>query len=541
MEKLYRLLIVDDEYHVVDWLAELFEGQEDLEVYKAHLAREALELLSKIKIDIVLSDIKMPGMDGFELADRITEDWPQAKIIFLTGYNEFDYAYKANQYKNVSFLLKTEDDDAIQQAVEKAVKLLEEEQRELELAQNYAGLQNVVAWQMQKSILTEWLDGKMAWDFGRLSQEGIPFPFNADKSVAVLCIRMKERQETFLEKQKLAASLQKLLKGMLFEKADIGILDMESGYFMAVVQQCGQNKIMVFLREMLDLFAAAALESLRCHLFFVLYEEMTSWRKVREKYEMLRLAAEDVADAGNLYGGRTLGKAEEEKLAASNTELLQGNFLRHKLELISELLEQGKRELFFEKFDEVYHVVIRVTSRHYYPAIEIYQYFSTMFLSWINRKNLIEKLAFKIGLGGLMNLYEFENWKEAFDYLRRLAGLLFEEQAKEQAGKNDAFLETVKQFVGDNLREDLSLTWISRQLHYNPSYISRLFKQLSGRNLSEYILEEKMDYAKRRLKESEDTVAVIAQEVGYDSSQYFSVVFRKQTGMSPGEYRHSCW
>ena len=115
MEKQYHLLIVDDEYHVVDWLAELFEEQDllPLEVYKAYLAREALEILGKTKIDIVLSDIRMPGMDGFALADRITAEWPLAKIIFLTGYQEFEYAYKANQYKNITFLLKTEDDDMI--------------------------------------------------------------------------------------------------------------------------------------------------------------------------------------------------------------------------------------------------------------------------------------------------------------------------------------------------------------------------------------------------------------------------------------------
>ena len=115
---------------------------------------------------------------------------------------------------------------------------------------------------------------------------------------------------------------------------------------------------------------------------------------------------------------------------------------------------------------------------------------------------------------------------------------MFQEQIEEQNNKNDVFLKNVKNFVRENLKEPLSLTYISQQLHYNPSYISRLFKQLSGSNLSEYILEEKIRYARKRLEESEDTVAMIAREIGFESSQYFSVVFRKQTGMSPGEYRH---
>lgn len=99
-------------------------------------------------------------------------------------------------------------------------------------------------------------------------------------------------------------------------------------------------------------------------------------------------------------------------------------------------------------------------------------------------------------------------------------------------------MENIKDFVRANLKEDLFLTDISWQMHYNPSYISRMFKQLAGKNLSEYILEEKIAYAKRRLLESEDTVLAIAKDTGFESPQYFSVVFRRQTGMSPGEYRH---
>ena len=104
---MYRLLIVDDEYHIVDWLTELFLEQKkvELEIYRAYLAREALDILDQVKIDVVLSDIRMPGIDGFELADRIRDNWPEARIIFLTGYNDFDYAYRANQYQNIRYLL----------------------------------------------------------------------------------------------------------------------------------------------------------------------------------------------------------------------------------------------------------------------------------------------------------------------------------------------------------------------------------------------------------------------------------------------------
>lgn len=541
MDRIYRLLIVDDERHVVEWLGELFEEQEDirLEIYKAQFAREALDILGRVKIDIVLSDIKMPGMDGFELADRIIDNWPQAKIIFLTGYGEFEYAYKANRYKNISFLLKTEDDDAILQAVKSASLMLEEEIRQLELARDYTSIREVIFWQMQKNILAHWIEKKAVIENGYQSEEELYFPFQFQKKTALLCIRVEEAPLSLWEQEKFAAALQKLLQEMLFQKGDIGIINMDAIHYMALVQPRSEGDIMLFLREMLDEFAAAVLEGLGCYAFFTMYETMVAFETIKEHFEVLKLALQDVADTGNLYGGRILGREEEYKLLCANELRLQDKLLKQKLERMSVLLTQGKREEFFVLFQEIYDRIVPVTSRHYYPAIEIFQYFSVMFLSWINRKNLVEKLAFKTALVKLMNLSDFIDWREAFDYLRDLGTLLFLEQREEQEGKNSAFIQSIQQFVKDNLSSDLSLTYIAQRLHYNPSYISRLFKQISGKNLSEYILEEKMAYAKRRLMESEDTVAVIAQEVGFDSSQYFSVVFKKQAGMTPGEYRHS--
>lgn len=541
MEKLYRLLIVDDEYHVVDWMAELFTEQENLplEIHKAYRAKDALHILEQIKIDVVLSDIKMPGMDGFDLADRIVAQWPRAKIIFLTGYHEFEYAYKANRYKNISFLLKTEDDDVILNAVKKAIEYLEEETRNTLFVQEYAGLRRTVSWQMQKCILKTWMEkGEGSWKVESTETEEIPFLFVYEKPVISCCIRISEVMQSLPEREKLAVSLQYLLQEMLYEKGDIGIVDMDAAHFLAVIQSRTDKDMALYMQEMLDEFSMAVLRNLNIHIFITMFEEAVFFGRVLECYEILKLAAADVADTGNLYGGRILSAEERNGMEISKGKLLMDIRMKAALESLPGMLEQGQRTGFFQIFDKINDEVVLVPNRHYYPAIEIFQYFSVMYLSFINKKGLVEKLAFKTMLGRLMNLNDFSDWKEAFAYLRNLGELLFLEQAEEQMGRNEIFLENVKDFVKKNLKEDLSLTYISQQLHYNPSYISRLFKQLSGKNLSEYILEEKISYAKARLEEGDDTVMVIARETGFESSQYFSVVFRKQTGMSPGEYRH---
>ena len=148
-------------------------------------------------------------------------------------------------------------------AVKKAIELLEEENRQRELQRNYADMQQVMTWQMEKSILNEWLRR------GDIEADRGDFVFVPDKPMAVYCIRINDIKESILERERLAASLRQLLQEMLFGKGDIGIIDMEPGFFLAVVQSRTDKFLGVYLQEMLDEFSNAVLQSLKCHVFFL--------------------------------------------------------------------------------------------------------------------------------------------------------------------------------------------------------------------------------------------------------------------------------
>lgn len=119
---MYRLLIVDDEIDNVYWLEEMFQYdlKEELEIHTAVSGKEALELLNRIRFDVVLTDIKMPGMTGMELYDRIRENWPACKVIFLTAYPQFEDIYRVSQDKDVKYILKSEEEKVIKATVEEA-------------------------------------------------------------------------------------------------------------------------------------------------------------------------------------------------------------------------------------------------------------------------------------------------------------------------------------------------------------------------------------------------------------------------------------
>lgn len=128
-----NLLIVDDELDVLEGLSELFKIElPEITVFSVNNARKALVLLDTVHFDVVLTDINMPKMNGISMFKKIRESWPMCRVIFLTGYKDFDYLYEINQYKDVIFLLKSETNENLLNAVRKSFQSISEMMRDNE-------------------------------------------------------------------------------------------------------------------------------------------------------------------------------------------------------------------------------------------------------------------------------------------------------------------------------------------------------------------------------------------------------------------------
>lgn len=128
---MYRLLLVDDEREVIEYFYRIFEKRSGLplEIYTANSAQEALDCLNRIRVDIVLSDIKMPRMNGIQMYRIIKERWPRCCVIFLSGVLDFEYVYASIQERNVLYLTKLEPPEKIIETVRQSLDEIEEEYR----------------------------------------------------------------------------------------------------------------------------------------------------------------------------------------------------------------------------------------------------------------------------------------------------------------------------------------------------------------------------------------------------------------------------
>ena len=101
-----RILTVDDEVLILNATCNYVEQHFDAEVFRANSGFEALDLLRRMRFDVVITDISMPLMDGLELMRNVKRVWPQCYVILLTAYDKFDYAYESMKYDRVQYMLK---------------------------------------------------------------------------------------------------------------------------------------------------------------------------------------------------------------------------------------------------------------------------------------------------------------------------------------------------------------------------------------------------------------------------------------------------
>jgi two-component system, response regulator YesN len=553
--KVYRLLIVDDEQHVVDWLYDLFSDVKHIEfdIYKAYSATSALKWLSRTKIDIVLTDIDMPKMNGLQLFDKIRKEWPECKVVFLTGYNDFEYAHKAIQNDAVGYVLKTEGDEEIIKTVEKAVMQIEESLK-IDKVKKEAKLQikNILPL-IQREFIIELLYGEQIYN-GLLQKQldDINISLKIDYPVLILLGGRDETSEkfTYVQNNEFFISLNLICDRFLsaFVTSFYSVLDNYTAVWLMQPLEWGERKseenvlwekVSLFVRDTLETIQAACKKTLKTSISFVLGCQKTTWDRLPTKYsELKKLLAYRMGlgtdmlltDRGFFYIGN--------KKVLQHDNLVKEAYLKlNKIETMKFYLERGKKEDFYFMLNEITDGIRTVKSLNCNPVREIYYSLALMFLSYMNKKNLAEKITFKIGLNKLMKVDEHTSWNDALDYLYSLTDIIFDVQRSEQDTATSNTISRVMHYVDNNLYEDLSLVRLAELVYFNPSYLSRLFKQVTGVNLTDYIYGKKTDKAKLLLEDPSLKIHEVASKVGYNSSTYFARFFKKMTGLNPQEYR----
>ncbi len=545
-----KILIVDDEHHIVNWLVELFEEQKEMEltIFKAYSGIEAINILKVTKINIILLDINMPGINGLELADKILSDWPGCRIIFLTGYNNFDYVYYANKHNNISYLLKTEPDEEIINAVSNAIRSIDMEIKNIELQNQIISKEKLLNYLFQKDFLQDIILGKQINQVQEhMDWYGYQFPLDLFKPVFLLYGKCNPKDDTpfSFEHNNFILKLMQITDQVLYNKFHYAILDYDKTTVLWFLQpstlykEYNRPAPVIYLKECFDELIFSVQNNISSEIMLILYHKEIPIDRSGNIYQSLNQYISFTSPALFTRSfGMLFGEEEERMINAYNRKSIQFNQWDLQIGYLSAYLNNGEEKEFLKVLKGISLSSCNIKSMHYLPLISIYQRISSAIISFISQRNLNEVIAQQIGLYSLFYLKDFKSWTEAFRYLERISTILFNLTSSALIDKNQKLVSTIKNYIKGHLSDDLTLTVISDYVNYNSSYVSRLFKQTTGLSLSEYISQCRLNKAKELLSQTNDTVQVIAQKVGFDTSQYFSMVFRKAVGISPRDFRN---
>lgn len=532
-----NLLIVDDEYEIRLGLEEMFkyDFEEKIDVYTASSAYEALELLNKIRFEVVLTDIKMPGMDGITLFEHIKENWPRCKTVFLTGYRNFDDMYRVINHKDVRYVLKSEEDEVIMGAVQDA---LEESRRELESEktdqEQEKFMERATFW-MQKSLIDQLVSGKIHENNFEEKLKQLQLDFLIEHPFLLYCIRIDETEEPFLNE-----CLEQIIKKNMPGKIKYHFHMIDHQYSVLFLQPQDVESLdwehtFVVTRGAIEYVQEIFKNTYHSLLSAVLWQGPITHEECAQQIRMMRLYM--MYFLGENKGAlRYLEKQEwielREKERGGDQETVV-----HSISHLRSLLEMRKKKEFFLVIWNCLEIMKQKSSQHDSTALEIYYSLAVALLQFINEKRLQEQLAFKVALYKLTKADAHENWEEATKYILDVSEAIFSVLDVNEASVTDRALQRVITYIDEHLSEELSLTTLAEEGGFNASYLSRLFRQVKQQTISEYILQKRMQLATDLLIQTNEKIQDIASKTGYISAHSFGRAFRKEFGISPKEYR----
>ncbi|MFD0715962.1 response regulator [Paenibacillus sp. GCM10027626] len=545
---MYRLLIVDDEPAIVDGLVQQFQELPELEldVCKAYSAHEALAIVKATKIDLVVSDIRMPGKSGLQLADDISFYWPACRIVLLSGYSEFEYVYSAIQ-KNVDhYILKTEGTEAIVAAVRSSAAKLTEEQRRQAVLERAEQQITAAEPLLKKQFFEAILLGEHASDIRR-SGTFADLPLRLDDSRPLLLVVGKAdldgRGESYTEKLKLFYSVQEVFERHLPSMFTAEHVVHDHSLLVWFIQPaCDKGEkftgadgemnwrdVTTYLKGVLEPVQNECSSTLGTAISFALDRGEIEWNELGAHFEQLKFSLKQHAAFGQPMAVIDLGMQDGLwKADAARPAQATGTF-NQKLGLLTKKLESGAEADAAMLTEELLAGIRSDLAANYLLGMERYY---TLLLAFIGQMEDLHTASLPV----IELPVEWHTAQQKFSGLAET--ICREKKARIEKGEH-LLVERIHQYIDEHLGGDLSLARIAEAVYFNPSYLSRFYKQLTGRNISEAINTAKSAAAQTMLGDTSLKVNEIALKLGFESPSYFTAFFRKMTGSTPQEFREN--
>lgn len=533
------ILIVDDERIIADGLQQVVEQifQDELEVLNAYSATQALEVFTARRIDILLTDIQMPGTSGVELMKAVKERWPWCQVIFLTGYMVFDHVYTATQYEDVRYLLKAEGYDKILATIREVLNQITHSELTEETRKRAEQLEKENISLQRDRLLGDLLVGDLILtDIEDDSIIELGFDLDINKVVALMLFRidLPDYEAPRVITQRNMAFLRSLTEEYLIRFLHIEThIDRYGNLAILYQPRSGfsETDCNTQVTETLDVI----LEKVKMNLGFtasvITGTQFFRFAELHPRYLELHYCLNYVNfDAGERVLRYPFGLHNTDGAAAVQGNMKSSGYLFQ----LEQFLVMGDEE----EFNKTLHRVLELYSSEQtagYCLVSAYYRISLMLLDHMS----MQKGGSANALALLSDMERTVSWREAGVFLQNLSGKAFAMAGSDYRSESQGIIGQVVEHIASNIGSpsEITLSSLSEKVFLSPSYLSRMFRTETGVRLSEYISRQRMEVAKNLLTDPNKRINDVAQELGFDIPSNFTRFFKKHSGVTPLDYQ----
>lgn len=531
-----KIFLVEDEVIIrngiknsIDWEKEGYEFSGE-----ASDGELAYPMILKERPDILITDIRMPFMDGLELSRMVKEALPNIKILILSGYNDFKYAKEAIHLGITEYLLKPISSVKLLETLSEIAKQVERDQEEQRLKEQYQK-DNQENMENQKiKLFTALVSGNLSLG-------------NAVDTAKVLGMNLSAR----------------IYNVMLF-KVSMKINDYKSSdEAMEVFKEIENVNLVIpdtyFFRRGVEGWAflvpaeneedeRAKMEQLKKYLSGILekYPEIEYFGGIGQPVHRLRELGSSYETAGVVFATRFVKDSrqiltsddvksmhENEPFNVQSLDVMERNRTRME-KFLSNGTQEEVESFLGAYFAEMPKENLQSSLMRQYITMDMYIVAS----SFCEKLGVPQKEREQEAQGLERVLQQMSSEDSVYTYIRQLLNDTIERRDTVSGSRYSDVIETAKDYITSNyMSDEVSLNTAAAAVNMSPSYFSSVFSREAGRTFVEYLTDVRMDKAKELLMCSSMKTSEIGYEVGYKDPHYFSYIFKKTQLCSPKDYR----
>ncbi|NCB42622.1 MAG: response regulator [Clostridia bacterium] len=518
----YKVVLADDEREIFGRLDQIIAKTDDFEIVgSVGNGYDAFHLVGKFQPDILITDVVMPFINGIELVKMVKQNYPLVKIAIVSGANNFEYTKEAIDLDVIGYLRKPVLEEDVNNLLDKIRDLFKREELELmteNLRKKYEmSMENAI----ENILAINMLGGLKKSSLEELAELGFSFSDNIYSVAFVTPYKPELNKMNFKENYYL---IKHIATEILQKSFNTKVVQFEDGILFFVMDKKGE-----FSKKLNSTFfeiIKTVEHKLKTELLVCISNEYDDFSKLHDAYLDTQnvMYSEWFVDFGKIILASDIVEDNVEKIYLAESDILK----------IEKCIRVGTKEDLSDLFDALDKKLF--SSKQYLSQEYLCISLSNILLKYARDCNV--KMTDFSTNNLVTELMEFNNSQKLFDHFISLVFNIREKNRELKIHNSEKILNEAIQYVDLNFdNPNLSLELVCDEVGVSVSHLSMLFKKKKGINFIKYLINHRMEKAKKLFCETDLSVIEISIKCGYSNVYYFSHSFKKYTGKTPGGFR----